>query len=84
MQQAGSEGSHKPLRSSFRGVVTSHPLLRSTFSSSYFEVVSVCFVVLSPFICYLKNKAVYIHISKQKNVKLFFWDLPYSMWDLSS
>lgn len=28
--------------------VTSHPLLRSTFSSSYFEVVSVCFVVLSP------------------------------------
>ena len=58
MQQAGGEGSHKPLTSSFKGVVTSHPLLRSTFSSSYFEVVSVCFVVLSPFICYLKNKAV--------------------------
>ena len=70
IQQTGSKGSHKPLKSSFRGVVVSHPLLRSTFSSSYFEVVSVCFVVLSPFICYLKNKAVYIQKKKKKKANL--------------
>ena len=63
------KGNHKPLRSSFTGGGMSHPLLKSTFSSSYFEVVSVCFVVLSPFICYFKNKAVYIHIKKKKKKK---------------